>query len=258
MTVAAVAGAVLVPAGAATADGFGPSPGETPPMRAYCDGRLATVVGGSGNDTLMGTQYDDVIVAGAGNDTIYPGNGHDVMCAGDGNDYVFGYNTSAEVDWADLGVGDDRYDGGSGADVVYGGAGVDSLYGNGGVDLLHGGADTDVIFAGAGNDVVWGDDGWDHMRGGPGDDWMYGGGDNDQFYPEQGSNTVFGGPGGDFIHTKLNPSAVAKNVVHGEGGDDMFDVKQGIRDDVIGGGGYDSVCADATDPLATTEFLSCV
>ncbi|HSF02607.1 MAG TPA: hypothetical protein VLA62_06335, partial [Solirubrobacterales bacterium] len=45
-----------------------------------CFGKPATIVRGSGNDTIQGTAGSDVIVAGGGNDTVAAGNGVDYVC----------------------------------------------------------------------------------------------------------------------------------------------------------------------------------
>lgn len=55
-----------------------------------CLGLRATIIGTGGNDTIHGTDGNDVIVAGDGNDTVYGLAGNDVICGGDGNDALYG------------------------------------------------------------------------------------------------------------------------------------------------------------------------
>ena len=85
--------------------------------RVRCDGRRATVVGTSGDDTLYGTNHHDVIAALDGNDTMYGFGADDLMCGGRGQDGLVG------------GARRDRLIGGSGGDTVLGGAGSDVIFG---------------------------------------------------------------------------------------------------------------------------------
>jgi Ca2+-binding RTX toxin-like protein len=66
------------------------------PAPPRCDGRVATLVGTAGDDTLRGTAGADVIVGLGGNDRIVGLGGDDVLCGGDGRDRIEG------------GPGDDR------------------------------------------------------------------------------------------------------------------------------------------------------
>ena len=74
------------------------------------------MIGGPGDDNLIGAAGDDVLQGGEGNDTLL---------GGIGSDYLFG--------------GDDN----------------DSLQGGDGVDFLFGGSGTDSIFTGAGADFIY-------------------------------------------------------------------------------------------------------
>lgn len=98
--------------------------------------------GGSGNDTLNGTNGaddirglagNDLILGGGGADSIYGGLGADTLLAEQGNDSVTG------------GDGDDSIDGGAGQDVAYGGDGNDWLTGASGNDTLYGGGGADLF-----------------------------------------------------------------------------------------------------------------
>jgi Ca2+-binding RTX toxin-like protein len=89
-----------------------------------CAGKVPTIEGTNGKDTLNGTAGDDVILAGngkdkvkghGGSDTICGGSGKDEIKAGDGADTVFGEQ------------GKDTINGGPGADVCNGGLGKDSF-----------------------------------------------------------------------------------------------------------------------------------
>ena len=90
----------------------------------------------SGNDTLIGSLYDDVIGnvgTNAGNDSVY---------GGEGNDQIYG------------GLGDDFLDGGNGNDKLFGGDGNDRLFGGTGSDQMTGGKGNDVYVVDSTKDRV--------------------------------------------------------------------------------------------------------
>lgn len=66
------------------------------------------LTGGSGNDTLIGNNGDNVLRGGAGNDSIFGGGGNDTIYGGDGDDII---------------------DGGTGNNIIYGGNGADTING---------------------------------------------------------------------------------------------------------------------------------
>jgi Ca2+-binding RTX toxin-like protein len=121
-----------------------------------CLGRVATIVGTSGDDELVGTAGPDVIVGRGGEDFIEGGAGDDRICAGPRFDFMEG------------GPGDDRLLGGSGADTAHGGPGTDRIStGAGSVEALFGGRGDDRMHGGRGS--------FDGLIGGPGDDVLDGG-----------------------------------------------------------------------------------
>ena len=132
----------------------------TPPPPT-CDGKPATIVGTSGNDSLGGTPADDVIVGLGGNDTLgrdwMAARGNDVFCGGDGADQLFG------------GPDNDTLNGGDGIDSLHGGdGGDDTLIGGPGDDhRLYGWRGNDKLNGGQGNDAP--------LIGGPGKDTLNGG-----------------------------------------------------------------------------------
>jgi trimeric autotransporter adhesin len=85
-----------------------------------------SMVGGAGNDWMLGSGGNDTLDGGTGNDALYGGAGNDSLIGGAGNDYLAG---------------------GDGADTFVGGAGNDSLTGGGG-------SDTYVFNLGDGQDVI--------------------------------------------------------------------------------------------------------
>jgi Ca2+-binding RTX toxin-like protein len=129
------------------------------------------IKGGSGNDTLPGTNSKDYIKGNGGNDDI---NGKE------GEDHLYG------------GKGKDNLRGGRGIDWIWGDAGADTAYGNQGYDHLYaeypsqgskgsiqaakikGGRKPDVLLGGRGNDTIRAKNGKkDIVRGGPGRDTAY-------------------------------------------------------------------------------------
>ena len=51
---------------------------------------IETAIGGSGNDTIYGNAYDNVLRGGPGNDALFGGRGNDTLNGGPGNDAVTG------------------------------------------------------------------------------------------------------------------------------------------------------------------------
>ncbi|HEY6144731.1 MAG TPA: hypothetical protein VIV13_00535, partial [Solirubrobacterales bacterium] len=155
------------------------------PSLPRCAGRIATIIGTPGRDTLKGTKRKDVIAALGGDDTIHSYTKADVICAGPGRD---------DIDAGDNGEG-------GGSDLVMAGPGNDRVllgpelgraFGEGGNDLLLGSKGGDALYGGAGNDI---------LRGGPNPyfntDLLYGGPGNDRLYGGPGPNELSGGPGRD-------------------------------------------------------------
>ena len=121
----------------------------------------------SGNNTLNGSNSEDIINSGSGNDILNGFDGNDILNSGSGNDTVNG------------GAGNDILNGGSGNDNLDGGAGNDILNGGTGNDFLIGGFDFDIVNGGSGNDNLDGGDGDDILTGGSGSDFVGGGAGND-------------------------------------------------------------------------------
>jgi Ca2+-binding RTX toxin-like protein len=112
----------------------------------------------TGNDLLLGSEYDDVFNAYAGNDVVYAGFGNDLIDGGIGRDYLDGA------------AGNDTIYGGLDADLLLGGSGADVLYGGQGDDQLLGGRGWDDLQGGQGNDILRGALGTDTLTGGAGSD----------------------------------------------------------------------------------------
>jgi Ca2+-binding RTX toxin-like protein len=108
------------------------------------------VLGGAGNDVLVGTAGNDFVYGGAGNDRLFLLAGDDIGNGGTGDDFVAG---DAGRDLMVGGLGADKLYGGKGADAISGDAGADDLYGGDDNDILSGGrGDGDLVVGGAGDD----------------------------------------------------------------------------------------------------------
>jgi Ca2+-binding RTX toxin-like protein len=117
--------------------------------------------GGEGNDSLVlgAGMIGSRILGGGGNDTLIGSDGDDTIEGGTGKDRLLG------------GGGSDRLSGAGGNDLLDGGSGVDRLWGESGNDQLFGGSSNDYLFGGSGTDLV---------NGGPGTD-RAGHDDSDEF-----------------------------------------------------------------------------
>ena len=109
---------------------------------------IKTVVGGHGDDRLLGSRGDDGLLGWDGDDTLHGRGGEDTLFGERGADRLDG------------GGGDDQLYGGTGADRLNGGGGDDQLYGESGADSLFSGAGRDRLFGGADRDRVHARDGF--------------------------------------------------------------------------------------------------
>jgi len=125
------------------------------------------LVGGDGDDVLLGTDRGDDLDGGGGDDTLVGLAGRDTL-EGHG--------------------GDDRFDGGAARDVIYGGRGADIVVAGTGNDHVDADFESDAEPSRAGEP--------DSIAGGPGADTLMGGARLDAIDPGAGADTVDGGPGG--------------------------------------------------------------
>jgi len=113
---------------------------------------IETVLGGLGDDTVIGTDTTaELLDGGAGNDRLFGGGGNDSLSGGSGNDLLDGGTGN---DLLDGGLGNDSLTGGDGNDALFGGAGNDTLDGGIGDDTLNGGLGADFLYGGVGNDLL--------------------------------------------------------------------------------------------------------
>jgi Ca2+-binding RTX toxin-like protein len=226
-----------------------------------CRGVPATIIGLQGDDTLNGTNRDDVIVGGGGLDTIDGRSGNDVICGGPTRD------KQIDGDWIyqkmDGGPGNDVVIGGSGDDRLFGSEGADHVIGNAGADDVYGGGGIDTLQGGSGSDTLGGERGADRMFGGDGEDWFWDYGGANLFDGGDGADTLSSGPGNDTIKGGRGKDTVSYVDIHERGSsgghcnDIIADLSRGkaqgvgfgadvLQDieDVWSGGGNDTLVGD--------------
>ncbi len=131
------------------------------------DGSTHWLIGGNGDDVLVGKDGADILIGGAGNDWLDGRDGDDWLFGGDGNDELHGRDGR---DWLDGGTDNDVLAGEDGADRLSGSAGNDWLDGGTGGDRLLGGDGNDSLIGGDGNDTLYGNAGADAFVFTAGDD----------------------------------------------------------------------------------------
>jgi Ca2+-binding RTX toxin-like protein len=231
----ALAGACVALLGAAAPARAAPGNG----MFEQCTNPIAGLVGGAGDDNIVGT------AAGEG---LWGNAGMDCLASRDGNDRLMG------------------------------GAGSDELGDGAGNDTVHGGSEWDAILGGAGNDSLYGDDGDDYLVATDGEvDYVDCGPGFDEAYvdaidkvvncenlgvAEQPLNTIWhqveckeivtgtpapdvwnGGPGDSFRGlggNDLMTGTEKQNCLFGDAGDDKLDGR-GHKDQLTGGAGNDTL-----------------
>jgi Tol biopolymer transport system component len=126
--------------------------------------------------------------------------------------------------------GNDSLVAGEGDDHVFAGPGRDLVIGGLGNDVISGGSDSDRVDGSFGQDLLAGDQGGDLLMGGLGSDDLHGGIGNDR---------LFGGDGDDWLTGDLG-----RDVFSGGNGDDKFYAKDGQREVIVGGPGFDIAYVD--------------
>lgn len=171
---------------------------------------VENIVGGSGNDTLIGDANINKLSGGLGNDTLTGGAGADELDGGDGDDTIIadsddvllqggaGYDSLTYQTSTNLYVDHEL----SGFEEITGGDGNDTIsFGDANVSMLAGGA------------------GHDTLTSGSADTTFVGGTGNDKIYTGTGSDTIlFGlGDGADTIYYTARSSGETKRLVLGAG-----------------------------------------
>lgn len=193
------------------------------------------VVGGDGNDLVIGNAGVNVVGGARGNDTLDGGLGADMIFGDDGIDTVTYASRTGNVFAAlDANANDGEAKEGDyiiTCENLIGGAGADTFIGDNGPNTLIGGAGNDSLVGIGGNDSLQGDNGNDTLDGGLGRDLLRGGNQNDSILGGDGIDTIRGDAGNDYI----------------DGGR--------LADVIDGGAGTDTSKADSADRLTTIETI---
>ena len=145
------------------------------------DGKEATVEldsltgRGGGNDTIIGSQADDVIYGQEGNDLLVgdaPSESGEGSTVGSIEGTTVASIKAMDTDDLDAFIQSVEGPDADGDDRLFGGTGDDVLLGMGGDDYIDGGAGEDAIFGGAGNDIIVYDQQDYLVSGGSGIDFM--------------------------------------------------------------------------------------
>jgi Ca2+-binding RTX toxin-like protein len=182
------------------------------------EGSLAAVgnvrfAGGFGNDTIHGGPEDDLIEAGTGSDRLYGEGGADGLIGGlPGPTYLYG-GGNGDL----LAAG-----GGCAGGALVGGPGRDDA------SFAETQAHPGILYVSLAAHAAWIDTvrGCDHVRLSPTDEDIEGSFDYDVLIGDGGPNAMLGQPG--------------KDSFYGNGGEDIVDARDGVRDEVIqcGKGAY--------------------
>lgn len=204
---------------------------------------VENIIGGSGNDIIVGSVAANRLDGGDGNDTIQGSAGADTLIGGSGTDLLTYANSVAGTSFNSGSIGQSAV----GNDVMV--PAVDRVLNGVDVNLLAntatGGDATGDVISGfenltgstfsdrlrgtAGNSTVNGLDGDDVIYGGAGDDWLYGGDGNDIVYGEAGVDHIYGGNHDDRLF-----GDGASDFLYGEAGNDLLDA--GDAGDFLDGG----------------------
>lgn len=234
------------------------------------------LVGGEGNDWVVGGSLSDLLFGNEGNDTLWGGAGDDVLHG----DTSF---VSGRLDWnmARTYASDGSFsvsythisfagslDPVGGNDVLHGGAGNDWLAGHGGQDQLFGGSGNDVLIGGGDSDWLVGGTGDDHLFGDSGSstgnregldyghDLLEGGQGNDVLRGDAGHDVLLGGEGNDSLYGDNSGIAGAlhgTDYLDGGTGNDFL-VGHGGNDTLLGGDGDDYLVGDQQGNALATSF----
>lgn len=244
---------------------------------------IAEINAGSGNDTVFGSRWYDIINGGNGDDVIDSGLGDDEVYGQGGNDTL---NGGGGFDTIDGGAGDDIINGGNQDDTLRGGKGNDTfvVMKNAGIDSYVGGEDYDTVAVGqAGVAAInifsfesieeitaggfapvairgtFGDDNFDFttillsgiksIEGGNGNDSITGSSGDDLLDGGAGTDTLIGGQGNDVL--------IGGKLVDTLTGGDGADIFQGKAADLAGDiitdfSLGDSISVFNTDPAKLT------
>jgi Ca2+-binding RTX toxin-like protein len=190
-------------------------------------------------DLLTGGRRNDFLLGGPRNDMLDGRGGRDEASYRDERSRVFASLIIGRAEapaHTDSLTAIESLEGGDGGDTLIGNARANTLTGEGGKDELRGNAGDDRLVGGGGGGVFTG--------GGSEDDTMIGGPGHDALFGERGADRMFGRQGRD----RLSAGRGRDEVFAGRG-NDRVNSRDGRRDRVRCGAGFDVVLADSLDLL---------
>lgn len=222
--------------------------------------RIENADGGSGADSIIGNNQNNLLDGNGGRDVLTGGGGRDKIFGGADGDRLYG---DAGGDRLYGEAGNDRINGGKGGDRLYGGLGDDRLNGGGGrdwvdystangavrvelkkgvttgadgtdtlsnIEYIRGSSYNDRLFGTNAKNKIRGDDGNDRIKGYRGNDIIDGDNGADRIVGNQGRDKLFGGTGNDHLW-----GGAGADRLYGQGGRDF--IEGGKNNDILAGGG---------------------
>jgi len=193
-------------------------------------------IGGSGNDSVKGSDQNNLIEGRGGSDSLIGMLGDDTLDGGEGNDTV------GDIGGADLFIGgigfdavDYRFDT---ANLILSIDGVANESG-GTADGDNISLDIERVIGGSGNDFITGSAAANSIPAGPGNDTVFGGLGDNSIDGSEGNDSLAGEGGNDVL-----TGGVGNDTMTGGGGDDVFIANDGVADTLDGGSGTDSATVD--------------
>lgn len=239
---------------------------------------------GSGNDTLRGSNDDNVLKAGGGNDRLYGYLGNDTLEGGAGDDMIYRRDGNNLIDGGD-GIDLLNYGGTTHAiklrlDYPFEGQKVVDLAGGAndqtdrviGIEKLIATGYDDTITAGVTGSTIDGGNGDDDLSGGGGNDSLFGGYGDDTLAGDAGNDTINGGIAIDIASYATRFQAVTVDLAitgsqnTGGGGLDLLIGIEGLigtdyADTLNGTAGFNRFTggagSDRIDGRGGNDFMSC-
>jgi len=163
--------------------------------------------GGNSGWRLTGSKFADSFdfSASTGEITLLGGAGDDIVVGAKEASNIDGESGNDRITGSSEG---DGLSGGTGDDVIFGGDGKDSISDSDGHNTLHGGAGADTFAITGGIDRIFGDDGNDRIVLSNGSFMVDAGDDDDEVYlngsKANGNWTLHGGEGTDILHPSMH------------------------------------------------------